>query len=218
MSRIISYYGGPIIIIIIGSYSIFKEKVSGSLNILTTKPIYRDTIINGKLLGIIYFLMSFIILSMMLYLSALLIFFGNVIGDKLILIIDKLPLTFIVTFLCLTIFLSISILLSVIVKEIGIAILSNLIIWMILMVYVKNILIAGYIGHFIEIVLGLYVGSVADFISFLSPYSIGDIIIFSSDDIILAIMISKFEFIKLLMYTIIPLLFAYVGFIKRDIV
>ena len=49
---------GTILGVIIGCSTISAERIGNALNTLVVKPVYRDTIINGKLLGSLAFLVT----------------------------------------------------------------------------------------------------------------------------------------------------------------
>lgn len=216
LSNILSFYGSAIIIVI-GSYSIFKEKDNSSLNVMVCKPVYRDTIINGKLIGIYAFMIFLILFSAIFYLSMALVFFRNAIGDSLILFIGKLPLVFMFSLLSMSIFLAISMLLSILIFEKGLAIFSSFIIWVISMVDIHNIVIAGYLGNFVETQFGLYVDSVTRCISSLSPITTSSIIMSNSNDIFITLANCKFDLLRLLIFSIVPLIFMHIAFTRRDI-
>ena len=58
---------GPIIGVIIGCSTISAERMGNALNTLITKPVYRDTIINGKIMGSLIFFAAYIFFIMLIF-------------------------------------------------------------------------------------------------------------------------------------------------------
>lgn len=68
---------GSLVGIVIGFSSIASEMYGNTLNTLIVKPLYRDNIINGKLIGAIGFLICVFGLAIALFTSAMFVVAGN---------------------------------------------------------------------------------------------------------------------------------------------
>lgn len=215
LAIMLSYYGS-LIFMIIGSYVVITEKKS--LNVLITKPIYRDDIINGKLLCISVLIIGFTIIAMMFHLSILFFIIGDMIGKNLLLLISRLPIVMLVSFLCMLTFLSISMFIAVFIKDEKYAIFSSCLIWIILMNFIPNIVFSGYISGFLGYVLGIDPLIIMTQISNLSPTWMVRTIMSNQQDFFTTIFLFKFEIAKLLIYSVIATVLCYITFIRRDIV
>jgi ABC-2 type transport system permease protein len=103
--------------VMIGVSCIAIEKHNNALSVLITKPVYRDTIINGKLIGIFAFLLMLFSLVIILYVSGTLIVSGNVIGPHISDFLLRIPLVLLLTIILTIIYISLSILISTMVKS-----------------------------------------------------------------------------------------------------
>jgi len=81
---------GTLVGIVLGFSSISSERKGNALNTLIVKPVYRDTIINGKLIGIFGFIICLFGIATFIYFSVLLIFYGNYIGAIILNILVRL--------------------------------------------------------------------------------------------------------------------------------
>jgi len=77
-------YFGCFISIIIGFSCIASDRHNNALNVLMTKPLYRDTIINGKIIGTFYFLICVYGLTVLLFMSSFLLLYGNILESSII--------------------------------------------------------------------------------------------------------------------------------------
>jgi ABC-2 type transport system permease protein len=108
---------GPILGIMIGCASIASERHGNALNTLIAKPLYRDTIINGKLLGSMAFLALFICATIIFYTSSLLILFGDAFAPTFSDYLSRLPVIFALSILLIGIFMALSMLLAILIKS-----------------------------------------------------------------------------------------------------
>jgi ABC-2 type transport system permease protein len=107
--------------VMIGVSCIAIEKHNSALSVLITKPVYRDTIINGKLIGIFAFLLMLFSLVIILYVSGTLIVSGNVIGPHISDFLLRIPLVLLLIIILTIIYISLSILISTLVKSQAVA-------------------------------------------------------------------------------------------------
>lgn len=81
----------------IGIITIAKERSSGSLRVLTAKPLYRRDIITGKFLGLSLFLLLLMILTEIVFISLIIIVLGS--PDSLLELVLRLSSFIVLLFL-----------------------------------------------------------------------------------------------------------------------
>ena len=108
---------GPILGIMIGCTSIASERYGNALNTLIVKPLYRDTIINGKLLGSLAFLALVICAIIVFYTSSLLILFGDAFAPTFYDYLSRLPIIFAFSIILIAIFMAISMFMATLIKN-----------------------------------------------------------------------------------------------------
>jgi ABC-2 type transport system permease protein len=108
---------GTILGVIIGCSTISSERIGNALNTLTAKPVYRDTIINAKIIGSLAFLTVNTFFFIIIYTSIIFIFCGNSIAPFVYDYFSRLPFVFLFIMAFILVFLSLSMFISLIVKE-----------------------------------------------------------------------------------------------------
>ncbi len=135
----LAFYG-TIMGIIIGCSTISAERMGNALNTLIVKPVYRDTIINGKLLGSLVFLAIVIIFYILIFTLGFLLLCGNAIAPFLVDYFSRLPFVFLFVMVYTTVFLSISLFISLLIKNQSFAmILSTLTVYISMMLYLPSV-------------------------------------------------------------------------------
>lgn len=104
----------PLLGITLGFDAVVKERKSGSLNILLTHPVYRDSIISGKILGSLATLALAIGISVMASVGPVLIITGMQISFFELV---RILIFAIITFIYISIFLGMSVLFSIVSKN-----------------------------------------------------------------------------------------------------
>ncbi|ETA67963.1 ABC-type transport system involved in multi-copper enzyme maturation, permease component [Methanolobus tindarius DSM 2278] len=117
----------PLIGIALGFNTVVKERISGSLNVLLTHPVYRDNIITGKIVGTILVLAVIIVFSVLVSTGAVIIFYGRAVEYMEL---ERIFILTIFTFLYACIYLFISVFISINVKTSSEALIYNIIIWL----------------------------------------------------------------------------------------
>lgn len=125
ISHIVSLFL-PFMGIALGFDAITKERESGSLNVLLTHPIYRDNIIAGKTLGAMITLILVVFISIFTVLGTILLASGTELSSP---ILNRLVIFAILTYLYLSIFLSLGILSSIVTKNATKSLVYNIAIW-----------------------------------------------------------------------------------------
>lgn len=211
---IICFYGS-LAAVVVGFSSMSAEADGKALNTLLVKPLYRDTIINGKVLGAFCLFFCIFWCTAALYLSGLFLFFGSAISAQLPIFIEFLPLTFLLYMLCSIFLFSLSILMCVSFKEQSFALFLGFLSWILLFYVIDNRNVAGYIIDFFNLDQ-----STSLLVSGLWPYNLVSIIM--GDTVnggsVLAVVSDNFMFISILfLYCFVTLVLAYISFIRRDV-
>ncbi|KKG12479.1 ABC transporter permease [Methanosarcina sp. 2.H.T.1A.6] len=128
ISHIVSLFL-PFMGIALGFDAISKERESGSLSVLMTHPIYRDDIIAGKTLGAMITLILVVFISIFTVLGTILLASGTELSSP---ILNRLVIFAILTYLYLSIFLSLGILSSIVTKNATKSLVYNIAIWVVL--------------------------------------------------------------------------------------
>ena len=204
---------GAILGIMIGCLSISNERHNRALNTLVVKPVYRDTIINGKLLGSISFLVFIMGFVLVFYSSSMLILCGNALSPFISDYISKIGVVFVFAVVYVLFFFSLAMLISLLVRDQAFALILSLI-----SMYVFGLLEDSvFVTQLSGVLPGGYVTSLAS----MSPNNIFFSLftkIFSGSMSTGSAFALAIPFIgKLLMYSLIACVASYIIFIRRDI-
>lgn len=206
---------GSVIGIIIGCSMVSSERIGSALNTLVVKPVYRDTIINGKLLGSFAFLAFVMLFFIVFYTAGFLVFCGGILAPFLVDYIARLPFVFLFSMAFVMVFLSLSVLISLLVWDQAFAmVLSTLV------VYLSYNFTVAVSYNLNNIFPGYRIGSV---LSGFSPYSL-----LWEGGVQSALMDTSLgawdafqnvlpDFVKLLLFVIVVLVLSYISFVRRDI-
>jgi ABC-2 type transport system permease protein len=127
----VNYLGmiGALLAMILGNHAIVKEKRSGVLKLILSRPVFRDSLLNGKILGNLGLLalISFVT-GVITYIT--LLFIGNVVlsGNEIV----RMILFFIMSFLYMAFFLLLAVMLSLVSSNDNKALLITIIVWLVL--------------------------------------------------------------------------------------
>ncbi len=211
---------GSILGIVIGVVSISKERSTNALNVLVPKPLYRDTIINGKLLGSALFLVTMFCLVTAFFTSGLFLFCGNMIMQWLPDYLTRLPVALFVSLVYVMFFLAIAMFISIIIKDQAFATITSVIVWA-LMGFIRN---ASFADTLAAIIVKIFPGNVQNnIVNFIAG--------FSPETMRLWISSSNFfnpEFygnvppietavFRLIIYLVVAVVVCYIGFVRSDV-
>jgi ABC-2 type transport system permease protein len=116
----------PVLGIALGFDSIIKEKNSKSLNTLLTHPVFRDNIISGKIIGGLGALILVVFISVIASIGTLLLLTGIDVGLSEL---SRILIFSLLTFLYLSGFFALSLLISIISKYSESSFISGLVVW-----------------------------------------------------------------------------------------
>lgn len=210
---------GAILGVMIGCLSISNERETHALNTLITKPVYRDTIINGKLLGALAFVAFIVVITTMFFTSVFFVVFRGsftmYFGDYL----SRLPLVLLFSLLYIVVYLSISILISLLIKNQSFTMIASLIV-IYLMQYVSDGRNASNIASLFQGDPMAFRNLMFSIESLFPPYSLWAVpaVLFNPSMNILDILQFIMPYvIKLLLYTVMACVLSYIVFLRRDI-
>lgn len=204
---------GIVIGIIVGCSSIASERIGNALNTLATKPLYRYTIINGKLIGIFAFLSCVMIFFTFLFTLIYLAFCSNAIIPHFADYLCRLPFVIIVAMACVLVFLTMSMLIALLVKDQAFA----LIISAICAFVSDNMVNFSYYLDTIFPNTGL-----TDLSTNLSPqglisFRVQDALMNTMDNSLDAFASVVPQLIQLVVYALVFMTLSYIIFLRRDI-
>lgn len=117
----------PLMGIALGFNAMIKERESGSLNVLLTHPVFRDSIITGKILGSIITLALVVCVSIVTVVGTMLMISGT---ELSLLMLNRLFIFTILTYLYLSIFMALGILTSIISKSATNSLIYGIAVWL----------------------------------------------------------------------------------------
>ena len=207
---------GSILAVIIGFTSVWNETRNSALNVLTVKPVRRNTIIVGKLIGALAFMFCLSALSVLAYVSGLLLLTGDVTGPSLEIFIGWIPAILALSLVCDTIFLLLSMLFTVLLRDVILALFLGVLSWIILNEFIPNIAFAGNLS----LLFGSNQEAADRFFNSLSPVgSVNQIFLYlkDNDNIMTTIANGSPVIIRLIIMLLVLLVLNYVVFARRDI-
>lgn len=215
-------YGG-IVAIITGFSMISSEKYGGTLNTVITKPLYRDTIINGKLLAGISIITMIVILSTVAYVSLIFIICNENVCNIVINKIDSILVLCILSILYSIFYLSLSMLISILIKKRSTAFLACIIALLLIGHTLSHIGIAGNLGKYVGSLDRSYESLLLNIIDNIEPniviYKIISYNIYNPSYNIFNNLSSQwYSVLALLLLPFLTTLLCYITFIRRDVV
>jgi ABC-2 type transport system permease protein len=204
---------GAILGVMIGCLSISNERHNRALNTLVVKPVYRDTIINGKLLGSISFLVFIMGFVLVFYSSIMLIFCGNALAPFIGEYISMIGVVFVFSVVFVLFFFSLAMLISLLVRDQAFALILSLIFMFIFGLMQDSVFVIQLSG----ILPGSFVASLVSlspnnmFLSLFTEVFGGSI---SSGN---AFALAVPFIVKLLVGSLIACTVSYIVFLRRDI-
>ncbi len=154
----------PLIGIALSFDSIIKERNSASLNILLTHPVFRDTIILGKMLGAVLILLIVMLASSGISLGTIILLLGAKVSSMEL---SRIVVWFILAFFYTLVFLGIGFFCSTFVREATDSLVYNIVIWLTLSIMFSWIL--TFLSYSLEPVVSAGGLDITDRLSALSP-------------------------------------------------
>lgn len=211
----IDFYG-VLIGIVIGFMAVSSELRGNALNTLIVKPVYRDTIINGKFIGALGYLVCLFIMATMLYLSLLLVFFGASFGSIIPeFVMGTIPL-FVASLAYVLIFFFLSMLLSIVTKGQSYALILSIFLFEI----VDGNILSGIWVILDSLGLADY-SNMCNLVAEATPFFINSELtsnILSHPTSIVSIFFPPdANLVKLVLYVVVMIIICYIAFLRSDI-
>jgi ABC-2 type transport system permease protein len=203
---------GSLVAVVVGFASIASERQNNALNTLLVKPLYRDTIVNGKLLGSLVFLLCMFGLAVLVYTAGLFIVCGSIFAPLFVEYFTGLPFAIGISLVYTMIVFSVSMLYSILFRKQAFA----------LALGVLSIFISQTISTYtVTRGLSTLTGYNAVVITGWSPYGILDNIIFtlyrSHPGLVADTSMVWSDTAKLLLYMVVIVVICYMVFLRRDV-
>jgi ABC-2 type transport system permease protein len=200
--------------ITIGCSVISSERMGNTLNTLIVKPVYRDTIINGKLLGSLGFLAGIMAVLTAVFTLGFFLFCGDIFVSFLSDYFARLPFVFVFALVNVAMFLTFSMLLSIIVRDQAFAMILS-----VLAVYISEIVTYRTISSTLNNIIPGF--GFDKLLPGLSPSGI----LLKVQPLLMdpqvgaydAFLNSLPDLIILLIYAVIAMVLSYIVFVRRDI-
>jgi ABC-2 type transport system permease protein len=215
MVQILVEYGS-ILAVVIGFTSVWNETRNSALGVLAVKPIRRNTIILGKLIGALMFMFCLSVLSVLAYVSGLLILTGNITGPSIEVFLGWIPAILALALVCDTIFLLLAMLFALMTRDTILSLFLGVLSWIILNEFIPNIAFAGNLS----LLFGANQEAADSFFNSLSPLgSVNQIFLYVKDSANVWTTIADGESIllRLILMLVVLLAFNYFLFSRRDI-
>jgi ABC-2 type transport system permease protein len=207
---------GSILAVVIGFTSVWNETRNHALNVLTVKPVRRNTIIVGKLIGALVFMFCLSVLSVLAYVSGLLILTGDVTGPSVEIFIGWIPAILALSLVCKAIFLLLAMLFTLLTRDVILGLFLGVLSWIILNEFIPNIAFAGNLS----LLFGSNREAADSFFNSLSPVgSVNQIFLYvkDNDNIMTTIANGSPIVLRLILMLIVLVALNYVVFARRDI-
>ena len=194
-----------------------SEKMGFALNTLICKPVFRDTIINGKIVSCTVFLLCVFGFAVCLYTASVIVLCGEAAGYVMTEYVLRLPFVLFLAVLSVLFYTYLSLLISILVRRPGVALLLTAILY----VFIDHIVTSvTFLGSIVTITGN---DQIHDLIRSLSPYTIlSNIVIFGGlfdSSVSISDMLGAcwHDFAWLFVYVASILFMCYGAFLRRDI-
>ncbi|MDI6898020.1 ABC transporter permease [Methanocella conradii] len=206
---------GVLIAMVIGFVAVSLEWKTSALNTLIVKPVYRDTIINGKFVGALGYLLSLFLIATIVYIFALVLFCGAPFVSIILDFISRAFPLFAASLLYVLVFFFLSMLLSIITKGQSYSLILCIFLWNVVrggstLGFIATVLYSTGLMNYMD-ACNLLFSATPDTIrsnlssAILDP-STGIVSIFS-----------PIELGKLVLYVIVMVVLSYIAFLRSDV-
>ena len=211
------YYYGSLLAAIIGYCSMTNETSGKALNTLLVKPVYRDTIINGKLLGVTIFLSLIFWVVTAVFIIAMYLMTGSAMNGYMPGFLMKLPFIFLLYLLCSTIMFSLSMLSCVLFKSPSFSLLVICLAWYLFFNFFNSVVFYQSLCNFFSMIgVGGYFSP--DFLAYRDGSSIARYILSDdADNLVFFLQDTIPKFFRLSVYCVVSVVLTYITFIRRDV-
>lgn len=203
-------YYSTLVAMALGYSSFFSEMDGKAINTLLTKPLYRDTIINGKLINALILSIGLFVFTTVLYIVAILVYYNDP-AKIMSLFFSILPLMFLLSVLCVMFFYTLTMLVCILIKDQVLSLFTSCLLWIILFYLINDNWFAGYISYY------FHSSELEYLICSFSPVWLVHSLLEQPDILMAATVYGNTDLIKLSLYTCITVIMTYIAFIRRDV-
>jgi len=201
-------YYGSLVAVVLGFSSMSSEISGKALNTLLAKPLYRDTIIRGKMIAAVGFIAIIFFVISLLYVLGILLFIGSPLV-KLNAFLSVLPLAFMLYLLCMIFYYVVSMLALIVIREQSLALFMGFLFWILLFYFIPNEIFTGSIDYFFGERIGRFVGGMSHLTMLNQMFGYMDI---------QGVLVEKgFEVMKMALYCFIGIILVHIAFLRRDV-
>ncbi len=203
-------YGG-LVAVVLGLSSMYYEVSNRAINTLMVKPVYRDVILNGKLLGAVFFAFCLFVFTVLVNISLNFVFWGEHFSRAFPAFLGRLPVVLVSYMQVFMMFYLLTVLMFLLFRRSSLAFFLAFIAWIFLY----------------EVVPSGFSPSLASFfpnseqmgwvISTLSPKGMLSLIFDRAADGMGAFSANILEFFKMMLYVGVLLVSCYIVFLRRDV-
>jgi ABC-2 type transport system permease protein len=208
---------GSMVGIAIGFLVIYIEKQKGAINTLLVKPLYRDDIINGKLLGATVFILCVLLFSSVIYTAGLLLLFGNFLGPLVFDYLIRLPIVLFIALLFVLIFFSFSLLVSLVIKNDAFALFFTILSWILIIYVFPNVAFSSNLSLVLSGGYSISQYNLEALIVSISPITTIIKIGAECPDVLNVFSSNWSDLVILFLYLLITCILSYIVFIRRDV-
>jgi ABC-2 type transport system permease protein len=209
---------GALFGVVLGVCTVASERYGKTLGNLVAKPLYRDTIINGKLLGCSMFILALFLITLLAYTVYIMVCWGGAFlplaGDYLI----RLPIVAVAALIYVMFFFALAMLISLVVKDLAFALIASMLIR-----YVLRDAVSGEISGKLAFLTGIDFDQLRSIFpdiiirSVLKVPTVSDNILMPSDDLLSAVSAAMPTMAMLFVYVVFLVVAGYIIFLRSDV-
>jgi len=214
---------GSLVAIVLGISAMYDEVGNKALSTLTVKPLFRDSILNGKLIGALCFAVCLFVLGALVNISLYYMFVGSSCSNLLSTFIDQLSLVMLLFVLSFMMFYLLTMLAYLLLRDHSAALFIGFCSWMFLDNILPDASWDSYLGNVYSALFNVNVvyaqSQVSNFAQALSPGMICYNILYrlNCDNLSYAINNYGTMLLPLFLFAVILLVLCYIVFMRRDV-
>ncbi|MDI6897455.1 ABC transporter permease [Methanocella conradii] len=199
-------------------FSCMASEYGGTLNTLLTKPVYRDTIINGKLIACLGGILCLNVLAFLFMASLMIILFGGIVVQALLSMFGTIVVLFFFSLLYSSIFLLFSMLIGILIKERSAAFLVCMLMLILIVLIIPTAPFVGSLSKIFGMVNPAFEAPANRLLTEMMPkIIISNIYMTSMPQLGWSDYFSVYAKVLLFIYPLVLLILCYISFLRRDI-
>jgi ABC-2 type transport system permease protein len=212
---------GSLVAIALGISGLYGELGNNALNTLIVKPVYRDSILNGKLLGALCFAVCLFVLGALFNISLYYMFVGSSCYNLLSTFVNQLSLVMVLFLLSFMVFYLLTLLAYLVLRDHCVSLFIGFSSWMFLNNILPDAAFISYVANICSALFNLNIISASSQVSSIAETISPGVICFSlisnSNSLSYAINNNWPLLLPLLLYGVALLILCYIVFMRRDV-